>query len=79
MKISGNIITLNEEKNIAACIESMQTVCDEIIVVDSGSTDNTIEIARRLGATIIDQPYLGDGIQKNEPYPKCLGIKPRCR
>ena len=65
MKISGNIITLNEEKNIAACIESMQTVCDEIIVVDSGSTDNTIEIARRLGATIINQPYLGDGIQKN--------------
>ncbi|MBU1294043.1 glycosyltransferase family 2 protein [Marinomonas sp. UCMA 3892] len=65
MKISGNIITLNEEKNIAACIESMQTVCDEIIVVDSGSTDNTIEIAKSLGATVVKQPYLGDGIQKN--------------
>jgi len=65
MKISGNIITLNEEKNIAACITSMQTVCDEIIVVDSGSTDNTIEIARSLGAIVVNQPYLGDGIQKN--------------
>jgi len=65
MKISGNIITLNEEKNIAACIESMQTVCNEIIVVDSGSTDNTIEIARSLGAIIVNQSYLGDGIQKN--------------
>lgn len=65
MKISGNIITLNEEKNIAACIESMRAVCDEIIVVDSGSTDNTIEIAKSLGATIVKQPYLGDGIQKN--------------
>lgn len=65
MKISGNIITLNEEKNIAACIDSMLTVCDEIIVVDSGSTDNTIEIAKSLGAIIVNQPYLGDGIQKN--------------
>ena len=65
MKISGNIITLNEEKNIAACIASMQTVCNEIIVVDSGSTDNTIEIAQSLGAIVVNQPYLGDGIQKN--------------
>ncbi|MFT2110219.1 glycosyltransferase family 2 protein [Marinomonas sp. 2405UD68-3] len=65
MNISGNIITLNEEKNIASCIKSMQTVCDEIIVVDSGSSDNTIEIAKNLGAIIVNQPYLGDGIQKN--------------
>ncbi|MBJ7552855.1 glycosyltransferase family 2 protein [Marinomonas spartinae] len=65
MKISGNIITLNEERNIAACIESMQTVCDDIVVVDSGSTDKTVEIATELGATVIHQPYLGDGIQKN--------------
>lgn len=65
MKISGNIITLNEEKNIAACIESMQTVCDEIVIVDSGSKDNTVEIAKSLGAIVVHQPYLGDGIQKN--------------
>ncbi|MBR7888727.1 glycosyltransferase family 2 protein [Marinomonas sp. A79] len=65
MKISGNIITLNEEKNIVECIESMQAICDEIIVVDSGSTDKTIMLAKSLGATVINQPYLGDGIQKN--------------
>lgn len=65
MKISGNIITLNEEKNIADCINSMKQVCDEIVVVDSGSSDNTVKIARELGATIITQKYLGDGIQKN--------------
>lgn len=65
MKISGNVITLNEERNIAACIESLLTVCDEIIVVDSGSTDKTVEIAESLGAKVIHQPYLGDGIQKN--------------
>lgn len=65
MNISGNIITLNEERNIAACIMSMQLVCDEIIVVDSGSSDRTTEIATQLGATVVHQPYLGDGIQKN--------------
>lgn len=65
MTISGNIITLNEENNIAACIESMQSVCDDIVVVDSGSTDKTVEIAQRLGATVVHQAYLGDGIQKN--------------
>ncbi|RBO83189.1 glycosyltransferase family 2 protein [Marinomonas aquiplantarum] len=63
--ISGNIITLNEENNISDCIKSLQTVCDEIIVVDSGSHDNTINIAKTLGAKIVHQAYLGDGIQKN--------------
>ena len=63
--ISGNIITLNEEKNISDCIRSLQTICDEIIVVDSGSTDDTVKIAEELGATVVYQPYLGDGPQKN--------------
>jgi len=65
MKISGNIITLNEEANIADCINSLKKVCDEIVVVDSGSKDNTIEIAQSLGAKVIHQAYLGDGFQKN--------------
>jgi glycosyltransferase involved in cell wall biosynthesis len=65
MNISGNIITLNEEKNIAACIKSLMNVCSEIVVVDSGSKDKTIEIAESLGATVIHQAYLGDGFQKN--------------
>lgn len=63
--ISGIIITLNEESNIVACIVSLQIVCNEIIVVDSGSTDRTVELATSLGAKVYHQPYLGDGIQKN--------------
>ena len=63
--ISGIITTLNEEKNIAAAIASLQRVCNEVIVVDSESNDRTLEIAKGLGARVYVQPYLGDGIQKN--------------
>ncbi|MEA2019083.1 MAG: glycosyltransferase family 2 protein [Campylobacterota bacterium] len=65
MKITGNIITLNEQHNIKECIESLQNVCDEIIVVDSNSTDDTVKIAESMGATVVSQSYLGDGFQKN--------------
>ncbi|MFA6138647.1 MAG: glycosyltransferase family 2 protein [Sulfurimonas sp.] len=63
-KITANIITLNEEKNIEAAIKSVQEVCDEVVVVDSLSTDRTCEIAESLGAKVIKQAYLGDGSQK---------------
>ena len=65
MNISGIITTLNEEANIADAIASLRQVCDEIVVVDSESTDRTVEIARKLGAKVYLQKYLGDGIQKN--------------
>jgi glycosyltransferase involved in cell wall biosynthesis len=64
VNITANIITLNEEDNIAAVIESVRAVCDEIIVVDSLSTDRTCEIAESMGARVIKQVYLGDGPQK---------------
>ena len=63
-KITGTLITLNEEKNIADCIESMRKVCDEVLVIDSQSQDKTVDIARGLGARVYVQPYLGDGPQK---------------
>jgi len=64
MKITVNIITLNEEKNIESVIKSVQEVCDEVLVIDSLSTDKTCEIEESLGATVIKQAYLGDGPQK---------------
>ncbi len=51
MKISATIITLNEERNIARAIESLRC-CDEILMLDSGSTDRTVEIAENLGARV---------------------------
>jgi glycosyltransferase involved in cell wall biosynthesis len=64
-KITITIITLNEEEHIRECIESAWQVADEIIVVDSLSTDKTQEIAKSLGAKVIEQAYLGDGLQKD--------------
>jgi glycosyltransferase involved in cell wall biosynthesis len=64
VKISATIITCNEERNIARAIESLRC-CDEILVVDSGSTDRTLEIAEKLGACIIESPWPGYAKQKN--------------
>ena len=64
MKISATIITFNEERNLPRAIESLRCA-DEILVVDSGSTDRTIEIAENLGARVIDSPWPGYAKQKN--------------
>ena len=64
MRISATIITFNEERNIARAMESLRC-CDEIVVVDSQSTDRTPEIAERLGAKVIESPWPGYARQKN--------------
>src|SRR6202171_729580 len=64
MKISATIITLNEERNISRVIESLRC-CDEVVVVDSGSIDRTVELASRLGARVIEGPWRGYSGQKN--------------
>ncbi|MCC6363245.1 MAG: glycosyltransferase family 2 protein [Bryobacterales bacterium] len=64
MKISATIIARDEERNIARAIESLRC-CDEIVVVDSGSIDRTMEIARELGARVIESPWRGYAGQKN--------------
>ena len=63
MKISVTIITFNEESNIAAACESV-VWADEVLVVDSDSTDQTREIARQAGAKVITNPWPGFGKQK---------------
>ena len=63
-KLSVVIITKNEEKNIKRCLESVKWA-DEIIVVDSGSHDSTLEIAKSYGAKTYIQNWLGFGPQKN--------------
>ena len=69
-KISAAIITYNEEKNIKRCMDSLD-FCDEILVVDSLSGDNTCKIAKDLGAIVIDQKFLGHIDQKQLAVDNC--------
>jgi glycosyltransferase involved in cell wall biosynthesis len=64
LPLSVTIITLNEEKNIRRAIQSVHWA-DEVLVVDSGSTDKTVEIAKSLGARVIFHAWPGYGQQKN--------------
>lgn len=63
--LSVVIITLNEEKNIGRCLASVKEIADEIIVVDSFSTDRTEAICKEYGATFIQNPFKGHIEQKN--------------
>ncbi len=65
LKISATIITFNEAQKIAACIDSVSDLVEEVVVVDSGSTDDTIEIARSKGARVLRHPFEGYVQQKN--------------
>jgi glycosyltransferase involved in cell wall biosynthesis len=62
--VSVTIITLNEEANLPRAIESVRWA-DEVVVVDSGSTDRTVEVAKGLGARVLHNPWPGYGAQKN--------------
>jgi glycosyltransferase involved in cell wall biosynthesis len=64
-KISACIISYNEEKKIEDCLKSLHGIVDEIVVVDSNSSDHTVEIARRYTDRIILQDFLGYIEQKN--------------
>jgi len=71
-KLSLVIITLNEEKNIERCIKSVP-FASEVIVVDSGSKDRTVEVAERLGAKVYKNEWKGYGAQKSFAAQKASG------
>ena len=64
MKISAVLITQNEEKNLPDCLAGLH-FCDELILVDSGSQDGTVSLARSLGAKVFSNPFLDFASQKN--------------
>ncbi|NNE28318.1 MAG: glycosyltransferase family 2 protein [Saprospiraceae bacterium] len=64
-KISAVIIAKNEENNIARCLQSLIGIVDEMLVVDSESTDKTAKLASDLGAKVIQHPFEGYYQQKN--------------
>ena len=66
MKISFCLITLNEEENLMRCLRSCADLADELVIVDSGSTDGTARIASEFGARFVHQDWLGYVEQKNK-------------
>jgi len=77
MQLSVVIITFNEEANIGRTLASVQPLVSdgkgEIIVVDSGSTDRTVEIAKSLGAKVFVEEWKGYAAQKNSAIDKATG------
>lgn len=69
-KLSVVIITLNEEERIGRCIDSVRQVADEVIVLDSFSTDRTVEIAKAKGAVVFQEKFTGFTAQKNRVISK---------
>jgi glycosyltransferase involved in cell wall biosynthesis len=59
VSLSVCIITRDEEQDLPRCLASVRALADQIVVVDSGSTDGTLEIAREAGAEIVHQEWLG--------------------
>jgi glycosyltransferase involved in cell wall biosynthesis len=70
--LSVAIITLNEADNLARTLTSVR-FADEIVIVDSGSTDRTAEIARSFGAKVFSEDWKGFAGQKNSAIEKCTG------
>jgi hypothetical protein len=64
LPLSAVIITHNAARQLAGCLESV-AFCNEVLVVDSGSTDDTVALAKAHGARVIEQPWLGYGPQKH--------------
>ena len=63
-RLSLIVITRNEEELLGQCLKSAAAFCDELVVVDSFSTDRTVEIARGLGARVFQRPFEGYIAQK---------------
>lgn len=78
-QLSVVIITLNEERNIGRCLQSVSGIADDVVVVDSGSTDRTEEICTESGARFISHPWLGfvetkNFANKQAMYPLILSL-----
>lgn len=71
LPLSISIISKNEEANLRRCLASAADLAGEIIVVDSGSTDATLEVAREFGARVEHQDWLGHRDQKNVALRLC--------
>jgi len=73
VKLSATIITLNEERDLPRALQSVEKLADEVVVVDSGSSDRTVEIARKFGAKVYVRKFDNYANQKNYAAGKVRG------
>ncbi len=71
LPLSVALITYNEEKNLPTTLGAIKDIASEIIVVDSYSTDKTVEIAKKYGAKVFIEDWKGFRDQKNSALKKC--------
>lgn len=64
-RVAAIILTRNEETNLAGCVRSLQEVADEVYVIDSGSTDATVTLAKEAGASVLQHPFENHSRQMN--------------
>ena len=69
--LSAFVIAKNEESRLPRTLKALQGLADQIVVVDSGSTDRTVEIAREMGAEVFSREWTGYGPQKRFAEEKC--------
>jgi glycosyltransferase involved in cell wall biosynthesis len=65
LPLSVVVLTYNEELNLPACLESLKGLDCEVFVVDSGSTDRTVQIAKGADAMVVEHPFENYGVQRN--------------
>ncbi len=70
LPLTALVTTRDEEETIGPCLASVADLAEELLVVDSGSTDRTLEIVRRYGARILEHPYESPARQKNWAIPQ---------
>ena len=73
MSLSVILITKNAEKTLEACLSAVKSIADEIIILDSGSEDNTLEIAKQFTSHVISTDWPGFGIQKQRALDRATG------
>ena len=64
-RVSAVIIAKDEAQRLERCVAAVRSVADEVLVVDGGSTDGTVELARSLGCRVVENPWPGYGPQRN--------------
>jgi len=65
VRLAAIVLTKNEERDLPGCLESLKGVADEVYVVDSGSTERTVEIAEGMGAVVLTHPFENNARQMN--------------